>query len=166
MNPNDYAKQCERALKRKLELVEYKGGKCEKCTYDENMAALEFHHLNPSEKSFQLDSRHLSNTSIKKLKEEADKCVLVCANCHREIHHPEFTKENIQKMLEQFSVKTVKIMDTSTKKMSICPNCNREFPSVSGKIFCSDECRKEVKKMRQMKYREQRKAKERSKNVR
>ena len=63
MNPNDYVKQKERALSRKLELIKLKGGKCERCGYDKNIAALEFHHLDPSTKSFQLDSRHLSNTT-------------------------------------------------------------------------------------------------------
>ena len=99
MNPNEYRKQKERALKRKLELIELKGGKCEKCGYDKNIAALEFHHLNPSEKSFQIDSRHLSNTHIDKLKIEVNKCILLCANCHREIHNEQFEKENIPLLL-------------------------------------------------------------------
>lgn len=66
------------------EIVLYKGGKCEICGYDKCEAALEFHHLNPDEKEFQLSS---GNTcSLEKMKKEADKCILVCANCHREIH--------------------------------------------------------------------------------
>ena len=68
--------------KKKL-LVEYKGGKCEKCGYDKCMGALEFHHLDPKQKDF-----HLSKTSLSfnKMKEEVDKCILVCSNCHKEIH--------------------------------------------------------------------------------
>lgn len=73
-----------RRRKLKHELVKYKGGKCEICGYDKCEAALEFHHLNPEEKEFQLSS---GNTcSLEKMKKEADKCILVCANCHREIH--------------------------------------------------------------------------------
>ena len=64
MNPNDYDKQQIRAWSRKLELVKLMGGCCSKCGYKDNIAALEFHHINPEEKSFQLDSRHLSNTSM------------------------------------------------------------------------------------------------------
>lgn len=75
-----------RSLKRKLELVKSRGG--ELCGYDRNIAVLEFHHINPDEKEFQLDMRHLSNTSLERLKEEADKCQLLCANCHREVHNP------------------------------------------------------------------------------
>ena len=39
MNPNSYTKQNERGLKRKLELIKYKGCKCEKCGYDKNISA-------------------------------------------------------------------------------------------------------------------------------
>lgn len=53
------------------------GGKCQECGYNKNIAALEFHHINPDEKEFQLDMRHLSNTSIEKLRIEAAKFVLI-----------------------------------------------------------------------------------------
>lgn len=65
-------------------LIEYKGGKCSRCGYDKCMRALEFHHLNPQEKDFHL-SKNLSK-SIKTLKNEVDKCVLLCSNCHAEEH--------------------------------------------------------------------------------
>lgn len=69
---------------RKKELIEYKGGKCKICHYNKCQKALQFHHINPENKKF-----GISNTGITKieiLKEEADKCVLVCSNCHVEIH--------------------------------------------------------------------------------
>jgi hypothetical protein len=68
----------------KNELVEYKGGKCEICEYDKCNKALEFHHLNPKEKDFSISNHSLKD--INKLKKEVDKCILVCSNCHREIH--------------------------------------------------------------------------------
>lgn len=75
-----------RVLERRREikrlLIEYKGGKCEKCGYDKCIAALEFHHINPLEKEYQVSK--VSN-SFEKLKKEADKCQLLCANCHREV---------------------------------------------------------------------------------
>lgn len=79
----------------KIKLVEYKGGKCEICGYDKCIDALEFHHLNPDKKDFGIacgDTR-----SLEKLKAEADKCIMVCANCHREIH----AKEREEKILER-----------------------------------------------------------------
>lgn len=64
--------------------VEYKGSKCVVCEYDRCIKALEFHHLNPHEKDFTLGSN--TNRAWEKVKSEIDKCVLVCSNCHREIH--------------------------------------------------------------------------------
>lgn len=71
--------------KTKAELVAYKGGKCQVCGYDKCNEALEFHHIDPSTKSFALSSTNIYK-NIDRLREEADKCVLVCSNCHREIH--------------------------------------------------------------------------------
>ena len=67
MNPNDYEMQQKRAWSRKLELIIKMGGECSKCGYKKNVAALEFHHIDPSQKKFPLDSRHLSNTSMDKI---------------------------------------------------------------------------------------------------
>ena len=74
-----------RKRKKKEELVAYKGGKCEICGYDKCIDALEFHHVDENSKDYNI-SFYLSR-SIDVLKKEADKCILVCANCHREIHH-------------------------------------------------------------------------------
>lgn len=65
--------------------VEYKGGKCCKCGYDKCIGALEFHHLDPKEKDFHLGKGGVTR-SWKIIKLELDKCILVCSNCHREIH--------------------------------------------------------------------------------
>ncbi len=61
-NPNSYFAQTIRGYRRKLQLIELKGNKCEICGYDKNIAALEFHHIDSSQKEFSLDSRKLSNT--------------------------------------------------------------------------------------------------------
>lgn len=65
--------------------VEYKGNKCQCCGYNNCLDALEFHHLNPNEKDFNISDRNLTY-DWEKIKNELDKCILVCANCHREIH--------------------------------------------------------------------------------
>jgi hypothetical protein len=62
-------------------LVEEAGGKCVVCGYDEHPAALQFHHLDPSRKEFQLSARGLTR-GIDRARAEASKCVLLCANCH------------------------------------------------------------------------------------
>jgi 5-methylcytosine-specific restriction endonuclease McrA len=69
----------------KEKAVEYKGGKCEICGYDKCISALEFHHLNPAQKDFGIGQNGYSN-KWEDIKKELDKCIMVCANCHREIH--------------------------------------------------------------------------------
>jgi len=87
-----YCKECskiqtlDRIRKLKQQMVSYKGGKCVRCGYDKYVGALEFHHLDPNKKDFNLS--HLKKYSFNKLiTDELDKCILVCANCHREIHN-------------------------------------------------------------------------------
>lgn len=97
---NTYSAQYLRSIERKHKLIQAKGGCCENCGYDKNYAVLEFHHRDESSKSFNLDSRRLSNTSWELILREADKCSLLCANCHREHHNPEMKSENVQNMVE------------------------------------------------------------------
>ena len=64
-------------------LVEYKGGCCEVCGYNKCLEALEFHHIDETTKEFAVSG---STKSLEKQKREADKCYMLCANCHRELH--------------------------------------------------------------------------------
>jgi transposase len=74
--------QRRRTIKRKL--VEEAGGKCLLCGYDSCQQVLEFHHLDPGLKEFQL-SHNGATRSLEKSRAEARKCILLCANCHREV---------------------------------------------------------------------------------
>ena len=65
--------------------IEYKGAKCNNCGYDRCYEAFEFHHLNSGGKDFGISDKGYTR-SWTKIKEELDKCVLLCANCHREVH--------------------------------------------------------------------------------
>lgn len=67
----------------KKKCVEYKGGKCLICEYNRCYAALDFHHKNPEDKDFTISG---GTKSFENLKPELDKCILVCRNCHSEIH--------------------------------------------------------------------------------
>ena len=71
--------------RRKIKAVEYKGGACQHCGYNRCIEALEFHHLDETTKSFPIGSRMASYT-WDRLREELDKCIMLCANCHRELH--------------------------------------------------------------------------------
>ena len=63
----------------------YKGGKCEICGYNKCNDALDFHHINEDDKEFGLSSRGMTR-SWEKIRNELDKCILLCSNCHREVH--------------------------------------------------------------------------------
>lgn len=65
--------------------LNYKGGRCQRCGYNRCLEALEFHHLSSSGKDFSVSSKGYTR-SWKRVQEELDKCILLCANCHREIH--------------------------------------------------------------------------------
>ncbi len=69
----------------RLRAVIYKGGKCIFCGYNRCMAALDFHHLDPTQKEFGISMDGITRSWIR-VQLELDKCVLVCSNCHREIH--------------------------------------------------------------------------------
>lgn len=81
-----YAAQKKRGLERKLYFVQKLGGKCSRCGYSANLAALAFHHLHGKE--FKLDVRSLSNRKINPILKEVAKCKLLCHNCHAEVHNP------------------------------------------------------------------------------
>lgn len=70
----------------KQRLVEEAGGSCRVCGYSRYLGALQFHHLDPSAKSFSL-SRRGCTRAFAELQAEAAKCVLLCANCHAEVEN-------------------------------------------------------------------------------
>lgn len=65
-------------------IVEEAGGSCRICGYGACTAALQFHHVDPAAKSFALSDKGLAR-GIDKIRAEAAKCVLLCANCHAEV---------------------------------------------------------------------------------
>jgi hypothetical protein len=83
-----YESQQRRGLTRRLELVRQAGGQCSICGYRKNLAALAFHHRNSTAKDFKLDMRSLSNRRLAAIVAELGKCILICHNCHAEIHNP------------------------------------------------------------------------------
>lgn len=89
-----YCKKCfnttiiERQKRNKELAVLYKGGCCSKCGYSKYIGALQFHHLDPNIKD--PNWKAFKNRKFdKKYKFELDKCELLCANCHAEVHNIE-----------------------------------------------------------------------------
>lgn len=73
-----------RIKSQKLRAITHMGGSCTRCGYDASPSALEFHHTIPAEKEYAWDE--MRKMSWHKVLLELEKCILVCANCHREIH--------------------------------------------------------------------------------
>lgn len=79
----EHVKNYRKNKKRKL--VDLFGGKCKICGYNKCLRNLHFHHIHANEKEFGLSSVG-NNISLEKVQKEAKKCILVCSNCHGEIH--------------------------------------------------------------------------------
>ncbi len=95
-----------RRTKRKL--IEYKGGKCEICGFSKDVpCAYDFHHKDPQEKEFQISSRIRKYETLKK---EVDKCMLLCKNCHAEIHEKKY-EPNPEKAAMSFEKKIKELED-------------------------------------------------------
>jgi hypothetical protein len=81
-----------RKNRNRQELLKLHGSKCSVCSYDKCSSALQFHHIDPSEKEFEISE---SAYSLENLIAEAKKCVLLCANCHAEVEN-EILKSKIE----------------------------------------------------------------------
>ena len=150
INKNKYFNQQVRGLMRKYHFIMQKGGKCEICGYSENFSALEFHHINPDEKELKLDMRSFSNNKYELLSKEVEKCMLLCANCHREIHNPALKLENIPNIINDKKDEQINYRRTfgpiEPPKRAFCLNCGKEFKYAKGKKFCCEQCEYESKK--------------------
>ena len=88
---HSYCKECfnkyttDRFIEKKKQAIEYLGGCCENCGYDKYYGALQFHHRDPTQKD--MDWKKIRRYGWDRMKEELDKCALLCANCHAEEHH-------------------------------------------------------------------------------
>lgn len=69
----------------KEQAVIYKGSRCQDCHGQFHYSAFDFHHLDPSKKEMNVLAN--SPTSLESVKQELDKCVLLCSNCHRARHY-------------------------------------------------------------------------------
>ncbi len=74
----------QQRAERKRELVRLFGGQCSECGYNDSYAALDFDHLDPNTKEFQI-GQQISTMRWDRLVREAEKCRLLCANCHRRL---------------------------------------------------------------------------------
>ena len=119
----------------KIKLIEYKGGQCEVCGYNKRIpSAYDFHHSDPREKIFGISN---GNTlGIETMKKEVDKCILLCKNCHAEIHDTIIDVDILwDKALQQTS--NGKIFT----KMFTCNTCGKiEKQRAPNQKYCGYDC--------------------------
>ena len=82
---SEHVKKWRRVTKNRM--VESMGGKCQCCGYNKCSDALEFHHIDSNGKEMALGASRASPKAWIKIVEELRKCILVCSNCHKEIHY-------------------------------------------------------------------------------
>ena len=75
----------EQARAFKLKAIQYLGGKCRRCGYHKSKYALEFNHLDPKKKKYEPTRLFHEGICWERVKEEIDKCELLCSNCHKEV---------------------------------------------------------------------------------
>jgi len=68
---------------------------CVVCRYDRCTKAIEFHHLNPKEKEFNISKMSCTRINKDNLILELKKCIPLCANCHREFHNGLLNLDNL-----------------------------------------------------------------------
>lgn len=92
----EYLKQAVTKRRRvlKLKAIETMGSMCMICGYDKHPGVLEFHHVDAATKSFGISSGGFSR-SWASIHAELQKCILVCANCHREVELGLHKKETV-----------------------------------------------------------------------
>lgn len=116
-------------VRTKLKLIEYKGGRCECCGYNKPIpGCYDFHHKDPSQKSFSISGK---SWSFERLKQEVDKCTLLCRLCHSELHW-NLQQEKRKKRQELKKVYCEEIQ---------CGYCKKKFKKTKkNRKHCSIEC--------------------------
>lgn len=114
----------------KQRLIEYKGGKCQRCGYNKPISgAYHFHHRNPKEKLFSLGGCSLGYA---RQKQEADKCDLLCSNCHIEVH---------DEMGGWAAIREQAFLKRKPPVERECKQCSKEFlPKRKEQLYCCRKC--------------------------
>lgn len=123
------------------------GDKCQCCGYDKCRTALEFHHLNPEEKEMNFGSN--TNRSWSVTKEELKKCILVCANCHREIHAGLIDNSTLISSYSEERAEEIskKVQGFIQHELYYCKQCGAEISRGSEHcIVCAAEVRRKVER--------------------
>ena len=119
-------------------IVQVMGGKCQCCGYSKYNGALELHHINPKEKEFSISTK--TYIAWERLENELKKCVLLCANCHREVE-AELIDINFSSSFNQEIYNNIQLEIDEYKQCNkyYCLKCGTEITE-KAKLCC--ECYK------------------------
>lgn len=122
------------------------GDKCACCGYNKCIQALEFHHLDPKQKDFNFGTN--TNRSWEATRSEIQKCILVCANCHREIHYGLIDNSLLKSSYNEERAKEIDnlVEQVKTHKIYYCIDCGVEVYDASSKRcpICAAKQRRKV----------------------
>lgn len=113
----------------KEKLIKALGGKCAVCGYSKCAQALELHHIDPAKKEFNFGQIIRNPKKWLVVKEEAEKCLLLCANCHREFHAGIFV--TLPEPDYRFDLPPIPVVTP-------CPVCGKNKPEAL--VTCSRNC--------------------------
>jgi hypothetical protein len=125
-------------------IVEAMGGKCLICGYDGCTATFDLHHLDPSTKSFSMGGVRANPRAWAQIVEELRKCVLLCANCHREVEDGYVTLDTSQSTFNENFVDYEWVEGKSTRitNKGMCLQCFTVIIAITkNQKYCSDVCR-------------------------
>lgn len=142
-----------KGLSLKEKLIKHKGGKCIKCGYTKNLRGLSFHHRIPKEKLFSLTVTKIRIMKWEEVLKEAEKCDLLCLNCHAETEDFLAKKrflESYRELVDPHLLDgpwSIVLMNVGRKRKEYliekeieCLNCHKKFKSKFQRKFCSHEC--------------------------
>lgn len=130
--------------RRKENLIKVCGGKCCLCGYNKTNSALEFHHIDANEKSYGIAVNGTCHDLEKDLA-EIQKCILVCANCHREIHDGLYSQEELNKLKIYDESIADQLRQNKMKKNYFCSKCGKEITRYSKTGLCADCSKKSMR---------------------
>lgn len=128
--------------RRKENLIKVCGSKCNICGYDKTKTALEFHHIQPEGKIYAIASKGTCH-DLKTDLEEVKKCIMVCANCHREIHDDFYDEDFLlNKKIFDENFANLLIEEKENREVAkhyYCSKCGKEITRYSKSGLC-EEC--------------------------
>jgi len=137
---SEAVKKWRKATKQRI--IDAMGKQCQCCGYNRCNECLDLHHLDPNEKELSFGAIRANPIAWSKIVEELRKCILVCRNCHGEIHNNNLPiPNNYCKFDESYSEYKI----VSEELASKCPKCGDQKLTIHK--FCSQNCAKRGRKL-------------------